>query len=183
MLRSDDLLSGGASWRGEFWFTTDRNGGVRGQAVVGYEPSVDVTGLNSAIGYIRDVAAGAIGLLQPPFGTVVSTVGVSQIVGTGVRFHESMAVRRGRISGRLHGGKLTLKWDGHLADIPYDINFRLATGSEKIGGGALGLPSPFAEDAQVTNRRHAVASTQSDSKPGGVTQLVGSYWVAHRMSR
>jgi hypothetical protein len=182
-LRSDSLLSGGTSWRGSFWFTTDREGRVRGRAVVGYEPSVDVTGLNAAITYIRDITTVPISALAAPFGAAITAVGPGQIVGTSVSFRESMAVRRGRISGLLRGGRLNLRWNGSLADIPYDINFRLATeGTQKIGDGTLGLPDPFPKAADVIGRRHAESSSQSESKPEGVTQRVGSYWVAHRLS-
>lgn len=179
ILRSSRLVSGGTSWHGTFWFRTDRHGTVRGQAVVGYEPSVDVSGLNNAIAYVKSVANAGLGILGP-FGTAAAGAGLGQIVGTSVSFHEPMAIRRGRLSGELHGRRLALHWDARLRGIPYDILFQLASATKQIGRGTAALRSPFDGAAQLVYRSHAVASSESRSQSGDVTQLVGSYWVAHR---
>jgi hypothetical protein len=180
IVRSTRLVSGGTTWQGNFWFKVNRVGRVRGHAVVGYQPNVDVAGLNNAIGYVKTVAGTAIGLLGP-FGSAASAAGLGQIVGASVSFNESMAVRRGDLTGRLHAGKLTLRWDSELKGIPYDISFQLVSGSERIGGGSAPLSSPFTGDAKLVSRADAVYSDEDHSTSDGVKEVSGSYWVAHRV--
>ena len=177
--RSSRLASGGSSWHGSFWFTTDRRGGVRGQAVIAYEPRLELTGLNNAIGYIRSYAGTALGLLGP-YGSAISGAGLSQIVGAGVSFRSAMAIRRGTLSGSLRKGRLTLRMNGKLPGIPYDVNLILATGSRRIDGGRAGIRDPFSGAGDVVGGRTAVRTFENRSKDGGVTEQVGSYWVAHR---
>jgi hypothetical protein len=180
IVRSTRLVSGGTSWQGNFWFNVNRNGRVRGHAVVGYEPNVEVSGLNNAIGYVKTVAGTAIGLLGP-FGSAASAAGLGQIVGASVSFDETVAVRRGELSGRLHAGELTLRWDSELKGIPYNISFQLVSGSERVGGGSAALRSPFTGHADLVGRRDAVYSDEDRSTAGGVKEVSGSYWVAHRV--
>ena len=97
--RSNRLVSGGTSWHGNFWFTTDRAGAVRGHAVVAYEPFVDVSGLTNAIGYVKTVGSTAVGLLGP-FGAAASGAVLGQIVGAGVSFKSTMANPRTRTAHR-----------------------------------------------------------------------------------
>lgn len=177
--RSSRLVSGGTSWEGDFWFRTYRGGAVRGQAVVAFEPEIDVSGLNNVIDYIRSIQTEALGLLGD-FAPVVGQVGLGQIVGVDVAFQSAKAVRRGRLSGSLRDGRLTLRWDPKLAGIPYDIEFKLVAGSQRIGGGRAALRNPFRGAADVVDRRHAVNSAESRSQDGGVEQTVGSYLVAQR---
>jgi hypothetical protein len=179
VLRSNRLVSGGASWHGDFWFTTDRRGGVHGFAVVAYEPVVDVSGITNAIGYIRSFTGTALGLLGP-YGAAVSGAGLSQIVGASVTFKQGAAIRRGPLTGELSGRRLTLRWK-KPAGVPYDINFVLATGSKKIGGGKAGLRNPFGTTGDRLDRRGAVYSSQRRSNDDGVTESFGSYWIATRV--
>jgi hypothetical protein len=178
--RSTRLVSGGTTWQGDFWFTVHRGGRVTGRAVVGYQPNVDVGGLNNAIGYVKTTVGTAIGLLGP-FGSAAQAAGLGQIVGASVSFNEAMAVRRGKLTGRLHAGKLTLRWDSELKGIPYDISFQLVSGSEPIGTGRAALRSPFNGEAELVDRRHAVYADEDSSTSDGVTEVSGSYWVAHRV--
>jgi hypothetical protein len=109
LVRSDDrLVSGGTSWSGDFWLTSTRRGDVRGYAVVAYEPRVDVSGLNSALGYVRGIGSTALGMLGH-FGSGASTVVLGQIVGAGVSFGSSEAIRRGPLTGSLDGRQLMLR--------------------------------------------------------------------------
>jgi hypothetical protein len=182
ILRSTRLVSGGTTWEGDFWFRTSRRGAVRGQAVVAYEPSIDVSGLNNALNYIKSVAGVPLGLLGP-YGGFVNTVGLGQIVGTNVSFQAAKAVHRGPLSGTLRRGRLTLRWNARLPGIPYDLYFQLVNRSERIGGGRFAVRNPFLRGdgaGDVENGRHAVNTSQSRTQDGDVTQTVGSYWVAHR---
>jgi hypothetical protein len=179
LLRSNRLVSGGTNWRGTFWFKTSRSGAVRGHAVVAYEPVVDVAGLNNAIGYVKTVGSTALGLLGP-FGSAASGAVLGQVVGAGVSFKSAMAVREGPLEGRLKGDELTLDWKKALSGIPYDVNFVLASGTEKIGEGQAALRSPFTGAAKLVDRRDAVFTSEKSSASDGVNELVGSYWVAHR---
>jgi hypothetical protein len=180
IVRSNRLVNSGTTWRGHFWFRTNGNGAARGRAVVGYEPSVDASGLNSAIAYVKSAAGTALGLLGP-FSSAASGVGLARIVGVGASFGSAMAVRRGPLSGRLKGDRLTLRWDTKLAGIPYDINLQLVSGSKRIGGGRATLQSPFTGPADLFDGRDAVYTSESRSTDGGVTQTIGSYRVAHRI--
>jgi hypothetical protein len=183
--RSTRLVSGGTSWQGNFWFTTGRGGTVRGHAVVGYEPSVNVSGLNNAIAYAKAVVSGALGAVGGlgvlgSFASQIGTQSLGLIVGAGVSFKQAMAVREGPLTGRLSGGRLSLRWK-RPSGIPYDISLQYVGTSERIGGGTAALPSPFKGAAQVTNGRHAVSVSQPQPSTGGVTETNGSYWVANRV--
>jgi hypothetical protein len=180
LVRSDGrLVSGGTSWSGDFWFTTTRRGEVRGFAVVACEPLVDVSGLNSALGYVRGIGGAALGMLGP-FGSGVSTVALGQIVGAGVSFGSSEAIRRAPLTGRLNGRELVLDWKKPKG-IPYDINLVLASGAKKIGGGTVSLRSAFQGTGKLMGGRAAVHSSEKRSTPGGIVQSVGSYWIATRV--
>lgn len=178
--RSSRLVSGGTSWHGTLSFTTDRAGVVRGHAVVAYEPFVDVSGLTNAIGYVKTVGSTAVGLLGP-FGAAASGAVLGQIVGAGVSFRSTLAIRRGPLTGRWTGRKLKLRWNEKLPGIPYDITFVLASGTEKIGKGQASLRNPFGEAGDVTGRTAVHASEPKPTRGDGVTQLLGSYWVATRV--
>lgn len=181
LLRSNRLVSGGTSWRGNFWFTTSRSGAVRGHAVVAYEPVVDVAGLTNAIGYVKTVGSTAVGLLGP-FGAAASGAVLGQVVGASVTFKSALAIRRGPLTGQLSGDRLRLRWNEKLRGIPYDINFVLASGTKKIGGGEAALRSPFRGAAQLVDGGAAVqASEPKPSSDGDVTEMSGSYWVAQRV--
>jgi hypothetical protein len=180
VLRSHKLVSGGTTWRGNFWFTTSRSGAVRGHAVVAYEPVVDVSGLTNAIGYVKTVGSTAVGLLGP-FGAAASGAVLGQVVGAGVSFKSAMAIRRGPLTGQLSGNRLTLRWNEKLRGIPYDINFVLASGTEKIGSGEAALRSPFRGSAELVDGAAVHAAEPKPGKDGDVTEMTGSYWVAHRV--
>jgi hypothetical protein len=181
VLRSTRLVTGGTNWRGSLWFKTNRDGAVHGYAVVAYEPVVDVGGLNNAIGYVKTVGSTAVGLLGP-FGSAASGAVLGQVVGAGVSFKSALAIRRGPLTGRLKGNKLTLRWKAELPGIPYDVNFVLASGTERIGGGEAALGDPFESEAQRVGRGAVVSTSESSTQPeGGVTRLSGSYWAAHRV--
>jgi hypothetical protein len=194
--REAPLVSGIVTWHGDFRFTTSRSGAVRGHAVVAYEPSIDASGLNGAIGYVRDVAGAALDVLGR-FGPAVSGTALGQIVGTSVSFREPMAVREGPLTGQLTctartrtgrclTGRLKLEWQPKLAPIAYNIYLQLATGEKQIGSESIGLRSPFDKPADVSTDGHAVSVYRpqpTDPKTnGGVRQKVGSYWVADRVN-
>jgi hypothetical protein len=181
VLRSTKLVSGGSSWRGNFWFTIDRGGRVHGYAVVAYEPVVDVAGLTNAIGYVRTVGSTALGLLGP-FGSAAAGAGLGQIVGAGVSFKEAMAIRRGKLTGRLDTakGKLTLDWKQPSA-IRYDINLVLASGTERIGGGFAQLRSRYHGSGRRIGRGAFVFADEDNSTSDGVKETIGSYWAANRV--
>ena len=178
--RSSRLVEGGTTWQGDFWFTTNRRGDVRGQAIVAYEPSVDVGGITNAIVYIRDVTSAALGMLGP-WGEVAAGAGLTQIVGANVSFDSAMAIRRGALTGTLEHGRLNLDWHSKLPGIPYDIAFQLVSGTKRIGGARATLRSPFRGAGRLMGRQTAVFSDESHSSEGDVEQSVGSYWVAHRV--
>jgi hypothetical protein len=183
--RSSRLVSGGSSWQGSFWFTTGRGGRVRGHAVVAYEPSVNVSGLNNAIAYAKAVVSGALGAVGGlgvlgAFAGQIGTQSLGLIVGAGVSFKQAMAVREGPLTGRLNGGRLTLRWK-RPSGVPYDISLQYVASSERIGGGTAALPSPFRGAARVTNGRHAVSVSQPPPGTGDVTETNGSYWMADRV--
>jgi hypothetical protein len=179
VLRSNRLLNGGSSWHGDFWFRTDRRGGVHGYAVIAYEPVVDVSGITNAVGYIRSFGSTALGLLGP-YGAAVSGSVLSQIVGASVTFKQAAAIRRAPLTGQLSGRRLTLRWK-KPAGVKYDINFVLATGSKRIGGGTAGLRNPFGTTGDRLDGSGAVYSSQRRSKEDGVTESFGSYWIATRV--
>jgi hypothetical protein len=178
--RSSRLVEGGTTWQGDFWFKTNRRGDVRGHAIVAYEPSVEVDGITNAIVYIRDVTSAALGMLGP-WGEVAAGAGLTQIVGAKVSFESALAVRRGALTGKLEDGRLNLDWQAKLPGIPYDIEFQLVSATERIGGGRATLRTPFSGAGRLVGRRTAVFSDESRSNEGDVEQLVGSYWVAHRV--
>ena len=175
-------VSGGSSWHGDFWFSTDRRGDVHGYAIVAYQPAIDVSGLNNAIAYIKSVTGAALGAVLGPFAPVVNTVGLGQIVGVAVSFRETSAIRQGPLSGSLHGGQLRLNWSAPLKGVPYDIVFQLVSTNQHIGGGTAPIHNPFRAAARMLDRRHALNATESSTSKDGVATMTGSYWVAHRVS-
>src|ERR1041384_2685458 len=67
--RSTKLLSAGYTARGEYWFRVDKAGSVTGYAVVAFEPTADLSGLNARVDAAKDIAGtllGAIGSLLGP---------------------------------------------------------------------------------------------------------------------
>lgn len=180
LVRSNSLISGGTAWHGNFWFHTGAGGAVHGYAVMAYEPTVDVTGLNGALTYIKSYASAAAGLLGI-FGTAVNTLGINQIVNVSVSFSSPFAVRRGPLTGSLQHGRLTLRWNGRLAPIPYGIDFRLVSATKQIGKGSAVLRSPFQSGGALVDSGDAVAVSQpKPSNSGGIKEVSGAYWVAHR---
>lgn len=173
-------VSGGADWHGNFWFSTGRGGSVHGYAIVGYEPSIDVGGLNNMINYIKGIAGLPLGILGP-YAPAAGAIGLGNIIGVAVSFHEGMAIRQGPLSGSIGGGRLTLRWGAKPKGIPYDIVFQLVSGNKRIGGGTFGLHDPFQGSARLLGGRQAVKSSESKGTAKGVARQVGSYWVAHRV--
>jgi hypothetical protein len=178
--RSNRLASGGASWNGSFWFRVLRNGTVKGEAVVAYTPAIDLGGAHQALNMIRDIAGLPLSLLPYGFGGLVSTIGVPSIVGFSVDFGAATAIRRGRLTGSLDDGRLTLRWPGKLEGVPYDLTAIKKVGQEKISSGTAGLHDPF-EGGARNRDGFAVHETQSRSTSDGVTERVGTYWAAHRV--
>lgn len=155
---------------------------VHGYATVGYTPNIDVSGLNNAIDYVRSNIGVGLGLLGP-FGAIVASTQLSTIEGVRVSFDEAMAVRRGRLSGRLGGGRLALNWNVPRKPIPYQILLTLLGGQHKqIGTGTAPLRDPFARAAGLVQNGEAVASSESNSTSKGIAQQVDSFWAAHRVS-
>jgi hypothetical protein len=179
--RSNRWVSGTTTWHGDFWFQTGRRGAVHGEAVIGYEPAIDVSGLNNVINYIKTEVGAAVGPLLGPCAPVVGAIGLDQIVGVSVSFNESLAVRRGSLTGTLHGGRLSLSWSARIKGIPYNITFELISGSKPIGGGNAALHDPFSAVGRLDGAGHAVSTSESHSNDNGVAQQTGSYWVAHRL--
>jgi hypothetical protein len=185
-MASNDLVAGGFSWQGSFRLTVNKRGAVDGHAVVGYLPLQDLTVLNGAITYVRDVSTDVVNtLVPPPFNLPANAGLVRQIVGASVRFRESMAVRRGHISGRLNDGRLTLKWGAARSGIRYDIFLKTVTGSQRLGSNVSNLPNPFTLEGGKPLVGHIVARgralsvyppPESESGP-----RVDSYWVADRI--
>ncbi|MET0768826.1 MAG: hypothetical protein ABW081_02880 [Solirubrobacteraceae bacterium] len=179
--RSNRLAAGGSSWDGSFSFRVLRDGTVRGHAVVAYTPAIDLGGAHQALNMIRDIAGLPVSLLPYGFGGLVSTIGVPSIVGFGVDFDAATAVRRGRLTGRLENGRLLLRWPGKLKGVPYELTAIKKVGQEKISAGTAGLYDPF-KGAARNRAGFAVHETQTRSTSDGVTERVGSYWAAHRVS-
>jgi hypothetical protein len=179
--RSNKWVSGTSTWHGDFWLETGRGGTVRGEAVIGYEPAIDVSGLNNVITYLKTEVGAIVDPLLGPFAPAVGAIGLNQIVGVSVSFNESMAVRRGTLTGTLHGGRLSLTWGARIKGIPYNITFDLISGTKPIGGGNAPLHNPFLGAGRIGGPGHAVSTSESRSTSGGVTQTVGSYWVANRV--
>jgi hypothetical protein len=183
--RSTPLVSGGFSWQGSFSFTVNRNGAVDGRATVAYQPLVDVTVLNGAVTYVRDVATDAISSLLPGgWGVGVNAFGPRAIVGAYVRFRESTAVRGGPISGRLNrrDGTLTLKWDNVAgSNTKFDTYLRLVAASRRISSDVAKLPDPFKKSPVarlIGPHAQSYPPRPSEKNPRGID----SYWVADRVS-
>jgi hypothetical protein len=180
IVRENRLVAGGTNWRGSFWFDVNRRGSVRGYAVVAYEPVVDTGGITNAIGYVRDIGQTALGILGP-FGDAAGGAVLGQIVGAGVSFKKAVAIRRGPLRGELKGRRLDLQWDANLSGIGYDIEFVMASGKKRIGGGRAALRSPFQGAGSLVGRGAAVRSFERESTADGTDEKVGSYWEAHRV--
>jgi hypothetical protein len=178
--RSSRFVEGAVDWRGSFWFETDRRGNARGYAVVAYRPDSSVDGLNDAVGYVRDVAGAGIGALGD-FAGVVGQAALGQIIGADVSFESAAAVRRGPLTGRVDNGRVNLRWQAELDPIPYDIDLLVVEGSQRIGGGTLKLRDPFEGTARRVAPRGVVASTDTNHEANGVTEQLGSFWLANRV--
>ena len=178
--RANRLASGGVSWHGSFWFRAARDGTIRGQAVVAYEPTISLDGAHTALGYIRDVTGAASSLLPYGFGTVLDTVGVTQLIGFSVEFDSPTAIRRGRLTGRIAGDQVLLRWPGKLKGVPYTLTAIEKATQEKIADGTAVLRDPFKGLARVKGGV-AVHASQSRSDDGGTDEKVGAYWAAHRV--
>jgi hypothetical protein len=178
--RSSRFVEAAIDWHGRLWFRTDRRGNVRGYAVVAYEPSSSVDGLNDAVGYVRDVAGAGIGALGP-FAGVVGQAALGQIVGADVSFKSAAAVRQGPLIGRVANGRVSLRWQAKLKPIAYDIELLVVEGSQRIGGGRLRLRNPFDGTARRVAPRGVVFSTDTSNESRGVTEQRGSFWLANRV--
>src|SRR5919109_636563 len=142
LYRANRLASGGSSWHGSFWLRTDRDGRVHGEAVVAYEPTLDLSGASNALSFIRTQAGAALSLLGP-WGAAANNAGLSQIVGFGASFRSAEAIRRGPLTGRLSRGRLTLDWK-KVKGVPYTVELVMAGGNnQKITSGSAALPNPF----------------------------------------
>jgi hypothetical protein len=180
LYRANRLASGGSSWHGSFWFRTDRHGRVHGEAVVAYEPTLDLSGASNALSYIRGQAGAALSLLGP-WGAAASNAGLSQIVGFGTSFQSAEAIRRGPLTGQLSGGRLTLDWK-KVKGVRYSVELVMAAGNNaKVSSGTAGLPTPFKGSGRVLSGQFAVRSAESRSSKGGTSERKGSYWAAHRV--
>jgi hypothetical protein len=178
--RANRLASGGVSWDGSFWFRAARDGTIRGQAVVAYEPTIDLGGAHTALGYIRDIGGAAASLLPYGFGTVLGTVGVTQLVGFSVDFKTATAIRRGRLTGRIAGDQVLLRWPGKLKGVPYDLTAIEKAGQDTFASGTAALHDPFKGLAGIKGG-FAVHTSQSSSSDDGTSEKIGSYWAAHRV--
>jgi hypothetical protein len=185
--KTTKLASGGFSWQGSFWFHVRKSGAVDGFGMVGYQPSLNLTLLNNALTYVRDVSTDFVNLLPPPWGPIVNAAGPRQIIGTYVEFRDSMGVRAGPISGRKKGNKLTLKWDLPPDSLRYEIYVRFVGGSQRIGSSNAPLPDPFASSesgkplvGHIASRGQAWTVNPEGPSPSG--PRVSSYWVAHKVN-
>jgi hypothetical protein len=183
--RANRLAAGGASWHGSFWFTTDRDGRVRGEAVVAYEPELDLTGATNAVNYIRDRISDGLGGVTGIFGAFAAPIakaGLGSIVGFDTSFRSAEAIRRGRLTGQLRKGRLTLRWPDKVRGVPYTVRFVVTGGlGETVTSGTSALPDPFTGSARVIGRGFAVRSAESRSSKGDTSERKGSYWAAHRV--
>lgn len=183
--RSNRLAAGGASWHGSFWFRAGRDGRVRGEAVVAYEPELDLTGATNAVGYIRDRLSDGLGLIPGVFGefaTPIGKAGLGSIVGFDTSFRSAEAIRRGPLTGRLDNGRLTLRWLTKVRGVPYTVRFVVTGGlGQTVSSGTSALPSPFTGSARVIGGSFAVRSAESRSSKGDTSERKGSYWAAHRV--
>jgi hypothetical protein len=180
LYRSNRLAAGGHSWEGSFTFTTRADGSVRGYAVVVYTPTLDLSGTDNALGFVRDVVPAAFGLFGP-FEGAVAQAGVTSILGFDVAFKRATVIRRGPLTGRAGNGRVTLNWPGKLAGIPYDVNMVIPGGEKKISSGSAALRNPFKGSGRVEARGFVVRSAQARSNSEGTAESSASYWAAHRV--
>jgi hypothetical protein len=173
--RSNRLASGGHSWDGTFRFSVGAGGDVHGYAVVAYTPELDMSGTDNALGFIRDVVPAAFGLLGPLEGAAANA-GLTSIIGFDVAFKQGTAIRRGRLSGHMANGRITLNWP-KARGIPYDVKMVLPGSEQKVSAGRATLHNPFRGAGQVVSPGLAVHASQ----PGSAADSSGVYWAAQRV--
>lgn len=177
--RSSRWVSGGSTQSGDFWFMVDRRGQVSGEAVVAYDPNFDADGLNALLGYARGLTQTALGAV--PFVGGFGAAQLNAFIGVKIRHDEPLAVRRGRVTGTLDDGRLSLRWVGRPAGIRFQASITTLKGEKRLTGGSLAVDSPLGGTAQVLGGGHAVSTQRSTSKEKGVTEQRSSYWTAHRV--
>lgn len=177
--RSNRLAAGGSSWDGSFWFRIARDGTIKGEAVVAYKPEIDLGGANQALNLIRDVVGVPVSMLPFGFGAAIDKIGLPATIGFSVGFRDATAIRRGRLTGRLAGGRILLRWPQAVKGVPYELTAITKTGSESISTGTADLYDPFKGAARNRNG-FAVHETQTRST-GDVDERIGAYWAAHRI--
>lgn len=81
VFRGSSLLAAGYTSRGDFWFTVDEDGQVEGYAVVVYEPTFNVDGMNAALDTIKSLGAAAVGAI-PVVIPMLDGIGTSEEIAS-----------------------------------------------------------------------------------------------------
>jgi hypothetical protein len=188
--RSTMLLSAGYTARGEYWFRIDKAGNVTGYAVVAFEPTADLSGLNARVDAAKDIAGtflGAIGSLLGPaeVGMMGPELSISTLLGARVDWTDPMLVLRGPISGRMAHGGLSLQWaNKQPGSIPATLVISYLKRDEPVSkGGKLNFPidTPWPGEAAAVDPKaqHMVASGTKPSSKGEVSDSTSWAWTAH----
>lgn len=183
VIRSSRWVSTTGTARGDFWFDVGRRGRITGRAVVAYEPAFDTDRLNALVSYARSAVGVPLSAI-PIFGGLANAQ-LGLIVGVRISYPDPMPIREGKITGRLHEGRLTIRWAGRQrTGIPFRAVLATLDGDQELTSGSMAAPSPWPAAARVTRGRLAISTRQSSSTDDGeVTETLRSYWSARRVGR
>jgi len=141
-------------------------------------------GLPNPVGVEEASAAQWVGSMQGTAGKSSRCVSGGSTMRGDFRF----TVGRG---GQLRGfatavpahGTISINWAGRDKDdgVPFTAVLANLKKDQRLTGGKLTIPMPFARDAQVTGGRLAVAQGGVKSKDEGVTFESRTYWSAYKI--
>lgn len=182
------LLSAGYRAHGNFWFTVAATGDITGYAVVSYAPMVSVAGANGVLSYAKSVGVAAIGALPlslPGFGSLVASMELGKLVGFQGYYSNPMPTKAGPITGRLHGGQLSLRWrDGKQKELPLKIYADYLKHNEKVADRGYRTKTPWPGEAEVTHtpgRWRAVMRDTDRSAGDDVSKASTAVWSVHKV--
>jgi hypothetical protein len=181
--RSNPWLEAGYRMHGDFWFAVSAEGEVDGYAVVVYEPYIDTSGVNAALGYVKDVGIGALGVLIPFPVDLAGTLGLDDLLAVRGQYDQPMSTMEGPITGTLRDGQLSLEWaDAEQIDLPITVYMDGVDTSEEITNEVLATESPWdvaGEVSEQTGRPQAVSVSGESITEDGVTIANHNSWSAY----
>ena len=142
---------------------------MRGHAVVAYEPSFDPEQLNQAVSFIHTSVSSGLGLLPGGFAAAAASIGASTIVGITDSYENPMTIKDGPIAGSMRNGRLSLDWAGKKPEgLPFDVDFTLIGGSQRITSGKIPVRTSWPGQARVQNGMAVGTIQASPPKADGV---------------